>query len=78
MPVEASWVLIGLGFFAGLMFGTMMGDRDNPNAPKPSSNELDKRWHDGFRAGEKSMARRMTVRLKDEEIYLAMKEDYHG
>ncbi len=78
MAIEhAIWVIFGLGFFGGLMFGVILAARENPNAPKPNDweNKLHDRWMDGFKAGEKSMAKRMTERLKKEEIYAAMREE---
>ena len=68
--------MLGIGFFGGLNFGVMMGWRDNPNEPKPKNweHKLHERWMDGFKAGEKSMAKRMSKRLKDEGIW----EEYNG
>lgn len=64
-------------FFFGLMVGYEASKRNDPNAPKPTNweDKLHKRWMDGFKAGEKSMAKRMSARLKDEEILHAMWED---
>ena len=66
-----------IGFFGGLMFGVMMAERQDPNTPKPKSweDKLHKHWIDGFRAGEKSMAKRMAEKLKREEIYAIMWRD---
>lgn len=63
-------------FFLGIMLGFMAGERHDPNAPKPKNweDKLHKRWMDGFKAGEKSMVKRMSERLKREEIYNAMRE----
>ena len=75
----ALWVMFGIGFFGGLHFGVMMGWHDNPNEPKPTNweDKLHKRWMDGFKAGVKSMAKRMSERLKNEEINRVMWEEYH-
>lgn len=63
-------------FFLGLMIGYEASKRNNPNEPKPTNweDKLHKRWMDGFKAGEKSMAKR----LKNEEINRVMWEEYHG
>ena len=76
----AIWCMFGIGFFGGLHFGVMLGWRDNPNEPKPTSweDKLHKRWMDGFKAGEKSMAKRMSERLKHEELVHAMWENNDG
>lgn len=73
----AIWAMFMVGFFGGLMFGCMMSQRQNPNAPKPKNWEgkLHKEWMNGFKTGEKSMAKRMSERLKREEIYNAMREE---
>lgn len=61
-------------FLLGAMLGYMAADRQKPNEPKPKDWEakLQKRWMDGFKAGEKSMVRRMSTKLKEEEILQAM------
>lgn len=63
-------------FFLGLMIGYEASKRNNPNEPKPKNweHKLHERWMDGFKAGEKSMAKRISKRLKDEEIW----EEYNG
>ena len=67
-------------FFLGLMIGYEASKRNNPNEPKPTNweDKLHKRWMDGFKAGEKSMAKRMSERLKSEEINRVMWEEYRG
>ena len=64
-------------FILGVMLGYAAGDRQKPNEPKPKDweDKLHKRWMDGFKAGEKSMAKRMSERLKKEEIVRLMLED---
>lgn len=64
-------------FLLGVMIGFMGGERHDPNAPKPKNweDKLHKRWMDGFKAGEKSMAKRMSKRLKREEATRLMRED---
>ena len=61
-------------FFFGVMIGYMAGNRENPNEPKPKKweQELHNEYVKGFRAGEKSMAKSMTARLKETEIYRLM------
>jgi len=73
----ALWILFGFGFFNGLMVGTMMGQHENPNEPKPKTweSQLHKKWMAGFKAGEKSMAKQMSRRLAYEERYGIMKEE---
>lgn len=73
----ALWILFGLGFFYGLMVGTMMGQRENPNEPKPKTweDQLQRKWMAGFKAGEKLMAKQMSRRLAYEERYGIMKEE---
>ena len=67
-------------FFLGLMIGYEASKRNDPNGPKPTNweDKLHKRWMDGFKAGENSMAKRMSERLKKEEIIRAMLEDKDG
>lgn len=67
-------------FFLGLMIGYEASKRNNPNEPKPTNweDKLHKRWMDGFKAGEKSMAKRMSERLKHEELVHAMWENNDG
>ena len=57
-------------FIMGLWFGGSMAQRDNPNEPKPKNwdDKLHKEWEKGFKSGEKSMMRRMSSKLKDEEL----------
>lgn len=77
MGIEiAIYVTLILGFFGGLTVSTMLFQRDDPHNPKPDDWEerMREAWFDGFRAGEKSMAKRMTERLKKEEILMAMQE----
>ena len=76
----ALWVMFGIGFIGGVNYGVMLGWRDNPNEPKPTNwkDKLHKRWMDGFKAGEKSMAKRMSERLKHEELVHAMWENNDG
>ena len=64
-------------FFLGLMVGYEASKHNDPNEPKPKDweDKLHKRWMDGFKAGEKSMAKRMAKRLKKEEITRLMWED---
>ena len=81
MPLEVSvWLIFGYGFFGGLVVGTFMSKRQDPNEPKPDDWErrVQKRWMDGFKAGEKSMAKRMSERLKHEELVHAMWENNDG
>lgn len=54
----------------GVMIGYMAGERQNPNEPKPKKWEdrLHKEWMKGFQAGEKATLKRVTERLKREEI----------
>lgn len=61
-------------FFLGMMLGFMAGERNNPSEPKPKKweQELHKEFIKGFKAGEKSMAKSMTARLKETEIYRLM------
>ena len=67
-------------FFLGLMIGYEASKRNNPNEPKPTNweDKLHKRWMDGFKAGEKSMAKRMSERLKHEELVHTMWENNDG
>ena len=60
-------------FMMGIFIGSIFGQRENPNAPKPRNwdKEAQKQWNKGFRAGETSMARRMKSRLTDEELLRA-------
>lgn len=57
-------------FIMGMWFGGSMAQRDNPNEPKPKNwdDKLRKEWEKGFKSGEKSMMRRMSSKLKDEEL----------
>lgn len=64
-------MILLMGFFImGLWFGGSMAQRDNPNEPKPKNwdDKLRKEWEKGFKSGEKSMMRRMSSKLKDEEL----------
>lgn len=67
-------------FFFGLFMGYECSKRNDPNEPKPKNweDKLHKNWMDGFKAGEKSMAKRMFERLKKEEIIRAMLEEGNG
>ena len=79
--MEMNSVAMALGLFElfllGIMLGFIGGERHDPNAPKPKNweDKLHKRWMDGFKAGEKSMAKRMLERLKTEEATRLMWED---
>ncbi len=57
-------------FIMGMWFGGFIAQRDNPNEPKPKNwdDKLHKEWNKGFKAGEKSMAKRMSSKLRDEEL----------
>jgi len=78
--MEMNSVAMALGLFElfllGIMLGFIGGERHDPNAPKPKNweDKLHKRWMDGFKAGEKSMAKRMSERLKREEVTRLMWE----
>ena len=63
-------------FFFGLMIGYEASKRADPNEPKPNDweDKLRKRFIDGYKYGTRSMAKRMTERLKDEEITRAVLE----
>ena len=77
MSIESAlWVMLGMGFIFGLGVGVVMGQRNNPNEPKPNDWEekLRKRFVEGYKYGTRSMAKRMTERLKDEEITRAALE----
>ena len=80
MKVDVVFVLIFTFemFFFGLFIGYEMSKRNDPNEPKPKNweDKLHKRWMDGFKAGEKAMAKRMSERLKKEEITRIMWEGY--
>lgn len=67
-------------FFMGIMIGHAAGERNDPHQPKPKNweDKLHKKWMEGFKAGEKSMAKRMSERLKNEEINRVMWEEYRG
>ena len=75
--LEYIYITTVWAFVSGITIGIIMADRQKPNEPKPKDWEakLQKRWMDGFKAGEKSMAKRMSERLKSEEIYAAMREE---
>jgi hypothetical protein len=65
------WMIILMEFFImGMWFGGSMAQRDNPNEPKPKNwdGKLRKEWEKGFKSGEKSMMKRMSSKLKDEEL----------
>ena len=70
-------ILVAEIFWLGLMIGYEASKRADPNEPKPKNweDKLNKRWREGFKAGEKAMAKRMSMRLKDEEIIRMMLED---
>lgn len=74
--LEYIYITAVWAFVSGITIGIIMADRQKPNEPKPKDWEakLQKRWMDGFKAGEKSMVKRMSERLKSEEIYAAMRE----
>ena len=64
-------LIVILEFFVmGLWIGGAMATRENPNEPKPKNwnNKLREEWEKGYRAGEKSTMRRMSSKLKDEEL----------
>ena len=67
-------------FLIGIMIGHAAGERTDPHQPKPKNweDKLHKKWMEGFKAGEKSMAKRMSERLKHEELVHEMWENNDG
>jgi len=65
------WMITFVEFFIiGMWFGGAMAQRDNPNEPKPKDwdDKLHKEWRRGYRAGERSTIKRMSSKLRDEEL----------
>lgn len=70
-------MLLALFYGMGIMTGYHCNPSKSPYEPKPNNiDEIEhKAWMRGFKAGENSMMKRLSKRLKEEEIYTEMREN---
>lgn len=70
-------MLLALFYGMGIMMGYQSSSSKNPYEPKPRNIDEIKHnaWIRGFKAGEESIMKRLSKRLKEEEIYTEMREN---